>query len=284
MSETWTIVIQALGGYTLICGGLFWWLGKSFLNRQKGEIEKDVNASNVKVLTEHQEKIEELKSKIQVEESLRQTLYGSYSGNQSKVFEKRLESIEALWVTIFRVRDSVPAFMQYVDIILESEFEEWIKRTDIQEVFGELSIEKITNMSQSSSKDIEKVRPFVGEYLWSLFFAYRAFQFRVVIFTFMEKSKSKPKYWKSDSGVNQILSSVLNDTQVEKFNKMDVGAIQYARATIENIFLLQVQNILTGKSSIEEGIENAKSILSRTQAAVNDTNKSLKNDVASGAS
>lgn len=274
MSEPWIAVVTALGGYTVIIGGLFWWLGnrllQSLLAQEKGKIQKDINKENADLLAKHQRELESLKARINVEESVRQMLAGSFSNAQSQVFEKRLEYIEELWKAFYTLRDSMPSFLTYVDIILEDEFEEWIKRTDVQKVFGDLSIEKISKMTNSASGDIERVRPFIGEYLWSLYVVYRAFSFRVVVFIFMEQQKNHPKYWKTDDGVKQILSSVLSKNEMSSFMTKEIGSIQYVRTLIESMFITQVGKIITGESSVQEGIEQARNIMvSARQATQN---------------
>lgn len=274
MSEVWQTVVTALGGYTIIFGALFWWLGKrrleSLLAREKGRIQKDVNKENADLFAKHQKELEALKARLNIEESVRQMLAGSFSNAQSKVFEKRLKYIEELWRAFYTLRDSLPSFLTYVDIILEDEYEKWIKRTDVQKVFGELSMEKITKMSVSASGDIEKVRPFIGEYLWSLYFVYRAFSFRLVVFIFMEQQKEHPKYWKKDEGLKQILGSVLSEKEMSFFMSKEIGSIQYVRTLMEGIFITQVGKIITGESSIQEGFEQARNIMISARQATQD--------------
>ena len=271
MNEIRQTVIVAQGGYTVVFGGLFWWIGKrrlqSLLAQEEGEIQKEVNKDNAGLLARHQKELEELKARFTVEESVRQMLTGSFSNAQSQVFERRLNYIEELWKAFYVLRDSMPSFLTYVDIILEKEYQDWIKRTDVQEVFGDLSMEQITKMSTSLTGDIEKVRPFVGEYLWSLYFVYRAFSFRLVVFIFMEQQKDAPEYWKNDDGIKQILRSVLSESEFDSFKSKEIGSIQYVRALMEGKFISQVENIITGKSSIQEGIEQARTIMLSVQQA-----------------
>jgi hypothetical protein len=278
MNEIWQTVITALGGYTVILGGLFWWIGnrrmQSLLAQEKGKIQKEVNKENAELFAKHQKELEELKARFTVEESVRQMLTGSFSNAQTKVFERRLNYIEELWKAFYILRDSMPAFLTYVDIILEKEYAEWIKRTEVQQVFGDLSMEKITKMSTSLTGDIEKVRPFVGEYLWSLYFVYRTFSFRLVVFIFMERQKVTPKYWKKDDGLKQILHSVLSESEFSNFTSKEVGAIQYVRILMESKFISQVENIITGKSSIQEGVEQARTIMVSAQQATQNTKQS----------
>ena len=275
MNDIWQTVITALGGYTMIFGGLFGWIGnkrmQSLLAQEKGQIQKEVNKENAELLAKHQKELEELKARFTVEESVRQMLAGSFSNAQTKVFERRLNYIEELWKSFYVLRDSMPSFLTYVDIILEKEYEEWIKRTDVQQVFGDLSIEKITKMITSLTGDIEKVRPFVGEYLWSLYFVYRAFFVRLAVFIFMERQKVTPKYWKKDGGLKQILRSVLSESEFTNFTSKEVGAIQYVRTLMESKFISQVENIITGKSSIQEGVEQARTIMLSAQQATQNT-------------
>jgi hypothetical protein len=272
MNEIWQTVITALGGYTVVFGGLFWWIGnrrlQSLLAREKGEIQKQVNRDNAELLAKHQKELEEIKAQFTVEESMRQMLTGSFSNAQSQVFERRLNSIEELWKAFYVLRDSMPSFLTYVDIILEKEYEGWIKRTDVQKVFGDLSIDKITEMSRSLTGDIEKVRPFVGEYLWSLYFVYRAFSFRLVVFIFMERQKNAPKYWKNDDGLKQILRSVLSESEFNSFTSKEIGSIKYVQTLMEGKFISQVEKIITGTVSIQEGIEQARTIMLSAQQAI----------------
>jgi len=271
MNETWETVITALGGYTVVFGGLFWWIGnrrlQSLLSQEKGEIQKEVNKDNAELLAKHQKELEEIKARFTVEESVRKMLTGSFSNAQSQVFEKRLDCIEELWKAFYILRDSMPSFLTYVDIILEKEYQEWIKRKDVEEVFGDISMEKITKMSASLAGDIEKVRPFVGEYLWSLYFAYRAFSFRLVVFIFMERQKDTPEFWKNDDGLKQILHSVLSKSEFNNFISKEVGSIQYVRTLMEGKFISHVEKIITGKTSIQEGIEQARTIMLSAQQA-----------------
>lgn len=275
MNEIWQTIITALGGYTVVFGGLFWWIGnrrlQSLLVQEKGKIQKEVNKDNAELLAKHQKELEELKARFTVEESVRQMLTGSFSNAQSQVFERRLNYIEELWKAIYVLRDSMPSFLTYVDIILENEYQEWINRTDIQEVFGDLSMEKITKMITSLTGDIEKVRPFVGEYLWSLYFVYRAFSFRLVVFIFMERQKGTPEYWKKDDVLKQILRSVLSESEFNCFISKEICSIQYVRTLMEGKFISQVEKIITGKSSIQEGIEQARTIMLSAQKATQST-------------
>ena len=122
---------HSLGGYTVVFGGLFWWIGNRRLHRllaqEKGEIQKEVNKDNAELLAKYQKELEEIKARFTVEESARKMLTGSFSNAQSQVFEKRLNCIEELWKAFYILRDSMPSFLTYVDIILENEYQEWIK-------------------------------------------------------------------------------------------------------------------------------------------------------------
>lgn len=105
MNEIWKTVVTVLGGYTVILGALFWWIGnrrlQSLLAQEKGQIQKDVNKDNAESLAKHQKELEALKARLTVEESVRQMLAGSFANAQSQVFERRLNCIEELWKAFY---------------------------------------------------------------------------------------------------------------------------------------------------------------------------------------
>ena len=191
--------------------------------------EKDINEHNAATIAKQESELAKLQASIDVEASVRVMLMSSVSNTKPQILEKRMASIEALWCSMFAFRNSLPGFLTYLDIILEPEFKDWVQRTDVEIVFGDLSEEKIAKLATATPADIERVRPFVGEYLWSLFFSYRAFLTRVVVLVFFERTKDEPAFWKRDSGVNQILGPVLSESGMADFKAKEIGAIWYAR-------------------------------------------------------
>ena len=279
MAEIWGEVVTVLGGYALLLGVLFWWLGhrtlQSALAKQKGEIEKDVNEHGAVLIAKQESELAKLQASIDVEASVRSMLMSSVSNTRPQILEKRMASIEALWCSMFGFRDSLPGFLTYVDIITEPEFKDWIQRTDFEEEFGDLSMETISKLATATTAEIERVRPFVGEYLWSLFFSYRAFLLRVVILVFFERAKDEPKFWKLDSGVNQILGAVLPQPEMTRFKAKEIGAIQYAQTLIERKFISHVEKVLSGDASIQEGLDQAHKIMTATEQVKNSPLTSL---------
>ena len=83
----------------------------------------------------------------------------------------------------------------------------------------------------------------------------------------MERQKDIPKYWKKDDGLKQILRSVLSESEFNNFASKGVGSIQYVRTLMESKFISQVDKIITGKSSIQEGVEQARNIMLSAQQA-----------------
>ncbi len=79
---------------------------------------------------------------------------------------------------------------------------------DFKELANEWSGSKVSEVLSSHSGDIERIRPFLGEYLWSLYFSYRAFSFRLAIFIRNEHDKSNPKYWKNDDLIKELLNII----------------------------------------------------------------------------
>jgi hypothetical protein len=64
---------------------------------------------------------------------------------------------------------------------------------------------------------------------------------------------------------------VLSAKDMTAFKSKNIGAIQYAKTLIESTFIAQVEKIISGKASIQEGIEHARNIMVNAQQAMKDT-------------
>lgn len=261
MNEMWETTIKALGGYTVILCALFWWIGKRLLQnllaKEKGKIQKEINKDNAELLLKNQKEIQEIKSQIDIKADIRKLLSNSFSDIQSKVFENKLKYIEDLWIIFLKFRDSIPGELMLLDVLDEQEYNNWIKDFKTQSHINESSIEGIIEIGMSIENNIEKVRPFVGEYLWFIFYLYRAFLLRLMFLLYQDQQKY---YWKSDKLLLSICESALSNDEYKIFKEKKFESIRYFKTMIEIKFLQQIKKIINGQSLIEEEIEKVSKI------------------------
>jgi len=262
--EIWDKLIATFGGYPVILLALFGWIGRRSLqsaaDRQKKDLQKEINEHDLSLRHEYDKQITELKAAQKNEENMRLMISRSYSNVHDKVIENRIKCLEELWKNFCELRGSTPFYFKYLDIIKKDEYPVWIKQEEYQKIFGSLSIENIKDVANKQTSEIERVRPFVGEYLWSIFYVYYMFLVRVSTHVFVNRAKEMPEYWKDDEVINRWLASVLCKEEMESFSSMQYRAINYIERAFESKFLLHCNKVLSGEASIIEGIEQAEKI------------------------
>lgn len=109
---------------------------------------------------------------------------------------------------------------------------------------------------------IEEVRPYVGEYVWALFFAYQAVHLRIVFLAWRSATEDHEKiYWYQDPGIRQLLMAILSDDELTRLDGANLGKIAMFRRLSEIKVLAKWQRLLSGAEAGDEAIEQGQRIL-----------------------
>lgn len=178
--------------------------------------------------TSSEKKIEGLKGEINRNNSVVTTLTQQYGANYQKLLDKRIEATELFWGGIIDTKSRIPSVVSLTYEILVDEELSVETLNKMKSGFGlqieNLPVEKFISEVSSISDKISKCRPFISEHLWILLYAYQGFICRTVYLLYDGYSKKDITIWKEDSGVNQILSTVLSDKEIEYIFSLRVHA------------------------------------------------------------
>jgi len=171
--------------------------------------------------------------------------------------QRTLDSIAILWKETRRVADWLPGYASRSDILLDTElgddvmFQALIAQADEHEQVTSL-------IGQSHAED---VRPFVGEYLYAYFFAYRAFTGRIAAKLLDSHRAGRATLSHDDPYTVQLLSAVLG-TETVKVLRLDLpGRIRRAQAAIESHMVEHIAKVLSGEASAAFNIHKAQEIV-----------------------
>ena len=129
------------------------------------------------------------------------------------------------------------------------------------------SLEKIADYLGNSDYPVEKVRPFVGEYLWSMFFAYRQVMGRITYRLSLSLEDANNAEWHKDNNIRQILEAVLNENELAEFESTRLGKISWLEQRLESKILAASQKIISGEELGVEALRQAELILQRVDKA-----------------
>jgi len=257
-------IISSATVSTLFASGLIWltksWISTRLKNSIQHEYEQKLESYKATLKAEHEIALAELKADLEKGTALHIASHTSFSQGQKAAMERKLIAVDKLWESILSLRNSSPAILTFVDLLTPIEFKSITSNKEFNELLSELSPEKIIELM----KNIEEIRPYVGEYTWSLFFVYQTITLRIVFLLYMSRVNAENVEWFNDQGIKQLMRVVLYENEISEFNKIDFGKINWLRQTLEQKIINSVNKVISGEEFGEEALKQANKILAET--------------------
>ena len=187
---------------TLLGGGVIWGLvffGKTWISEHT---RQSMAADYSRSLEEHRDALARISSQISAVQS---TANAALLEGQRASAERRANAVDALWREVLRIRNESPAAVGMLDILLPSEYEKFVTENRFRSQVPE--IEK--GYPALSNPEIEHVRPFLGEHVFTLFFTYRAVHGRICFLLERGVKAGKVTPWFDDAGIHRLLRTIL---------------------------------------------------------------------------
>lgn len=212
---------------------------------------------------EYSNKIEILKSTLSKEITHQAVVYSSFSEGQKAAMERKLCAIDKLWKTLIQFREDLPLALSRMDILLVEEYLALL--SDEMEIFRILD-KDITSIM----KDIDDVRPYVGELMWFLFFSYRRIFSRIawLIKQAMDGKRDKI-YWYKDTALRNVFDSILTKEEMLDFDGLKFQKIQFLKQKLESKIITEMHKVISGKDLVNDSTDQIMLIQKRLREAGN---------------
>jgi hypothetical protein len=181
----------------------------------------------------------------------------SLSEGQKAAMERKLKAIDALWSRIVRFRSNLPPILGFVDILTIDEYAGMKNHPRFLTLSQGWTLEKVGTLIEPET---EFTRPYIGEYLWALYFSYQAAHLRIVYLLHMGRDDSSKLEWHKDKGIIQLVSAVLDDAERRAFEAQKFGKVTWLQRAIEAKILDAIQQVISGEALSAESLEQAKRI------------------------
>ena len=170
--------------------------------------------------------------------------------------ERRANAVDALWREVLRIRNESPAAVGMLDILLPSEYQNFVTNDRFRSLVPELEETVATLVDH----EIEHVRPFLGERVFTLFFIYRAVHGRICFLLDRGVKAGKVTPWFDDAGVHQLLLTILTESEIQALTELTLGRVRWMSSLIEGKILEQLWGVIVGEVSSSEGLEQARRV------------------------
>jgi hypothetical protein len=245
--------------------GLLIWLSREWISARikasiQHEYDQKLEAHKARLKAENEFSLLEIRTALEREAALHAAAYASFSEGQKAAMERKLDACDTLWEVIIQFRDNLPAVLTFIDVLTVEEYGEAKNHPTFQTLAGELSQEKIKQLAVYFSGSTEKIRPYVGEYMWALFYSYRAIMLRLLFLLHLGLDDASKIEWHKDSLIRSLMEVVLTTKELQEFDKTPFGKVKWVQERIESKILSASQKIISGERFGAESLEQAKLI------------------------
>ena len=174
--------------------------------------------------------------------------------------EWRVRAVESLWLEIVRLSDEATNALLMLDILDPSEYQYFVTRPDIRS-----SVLNVNHSKLLDDKTIDRVRPILGERLYSLCFMYRAILGRIWFLLDRDIRGGHINAWFEESVILQQLNEVLGAEEMDRFKSLNRGHFTWTRNQLQAKILEELRSVVAGTQSIDEGLVQAARILETAQ-------------------
>ena len=161
--------------------GLLMWLFKEWLSTRlkasiQHEYERKLETHKAQLKTEQELAILDIKTALAREAAFHAAAHASFSEGQKASMERKLGAVDRLWACIPQFRARLPPVLLIIDVMTVDEYR--AAKDHPQFKGGDPVPDRIAALVPTN---IEEVRPYVGEYMWAVFFCYQTILIRVLV-------------------------------------------------------------------------------------------------------
>jgi hypothetical protein len=246
----------------LLTTALIWvlrtWISERLRQSIQHEYAQKLEAFKAKLQAEHNVALEKLRADHALRQATQASVNATFAASHLAGHDRRLGAVETLWKELRRLRDSAPLAVSFTDWFRAPEYEEVLKQPRNRCLVDQLSEDSIAQWARSN--DAEIVRPFVGEYLYALFFAYRAFIGRIAVLLMTGLRFGEFKEWADDDGIKQLLTSLMTPDERHEFERLKLGRFTWILALVEQKMLTHMERVISGTDSADISLAEARRI------------------------
>lgn len=268
---TFLLTLITSAGASILLSAALLWLARSWISERlhrsiQHEYDQKLALLNASLKAEAEKNAALLKATMERESDRLRFATASIGETQKAAIERRLDGLDTLWAAMLAARDNIPPVMSFIDILTVEEYRSQKDHPDFRKLAGEVSPEKLAAMFKDNVGSRERIRPYVGEYLWALVSTYQALILRVALLLHWGQKDEEKLSWHKDSGIQQLLRSSLSPTEFSDFDGVKIGKVGWLQRLYEQKVLAAMQVVISGQVFGEEALQQAQRMEEKVQA------------------
>ena len=224
------------------------WLSREWISARlkasiQHEYDQKLESLKAQLKAESDVALVALRASIERQASLLAAAHSSFAEGQKAAMERKLQSVDTLWSRVLRMRAGLPALLGFIDILTVDEYKGIKDHKTFRHLSEGWSTEKINELIDSS---VEQVRPYIGEFVWAVFYSYQAVMLRIVFLLHAGRDDAAKLEWHKDDGTRQLVRAVLTDPEFREFEETRFGKIMWLQRKFEAKILMSAHTLISG--------------------------------------
>jgi hypothetical protein len=236
------------------------WLLESLTTSVRHRYEVDLAKIRNELDQATQAKIEEMRQANSRALAIQAAAVSLQTSTSIEAHGRSLQGIQLLWADMVRLRGLSPTFLGILDMIPDQGLGEVSRTPAFMELL--LKDDPKTALESIFKAECEEVRPFVGEYLFALFAAYR----NVITFAgaalYRGALERDFKPWFGE--IKPLLAQALTPGELSVIESARLFRIGLIKQNLETKFLTTASQILSGEMAVSGSFDQARKIVAET--------------------
>lgn len=237
------------------------WLAERIKRSIEHEYAQKLETHKAQLRADCDVEVERVRAEYTRQRSLQAVGSSSMIAAQSAAHERRLDALQSLWDGVLRIGSVMPPLLVTADYLTDDEYHLVLTNPTLRAGIEGLTIADLIKSGEEASCGIESVRPFVGEYLYSLYFAYRAVLGRITLSLIRGLEDGKIDHWKRDPGVREILKTVFQADELRELDEMNVGSFLWLQRYFERRIVEDMERVFSGEAAGAFGLKKTEEML-----------------------
>ena len=253
------------------------WISAWIISGIQHEYDQKLETHKAQLKAENEIAFLKLKTSAEQEVALHTGAHTAFSTRQQATMKKELDAVDALWRKVVAIRRDIPAIVTYLDVMTVNEYKATKDRRNFQVLLKDTPPEKISSIGGDEDEPIENVRPYVGEYLWALFYSYKSIVLRRLFLLHFGKDDAAKIEWHKDSVIRQVIENILTRKELKEFDSSGFRKMVWIQRKLESKILSSSAKTISGEKSAEESLKQAE-LIQRHAADMQQDNEKMQRD------
>jgi hypothetical protein len=248
-------VLGVFGGATVIATGLSVWIGKLIQARATIHWQRHADQK----LADFQQHLDREKLRLE-------SVLSHYSGLYSAAQEQRIDAARSVWSATLTIRETASGAIFFYTVLSENEYDNAISNPGFHAAITKTKIDDLAGGYFTTLREIEKLRPLIGDHLWGIFSVYGSFSGRLVYRLREQAAKGHISAWHDDKGIQQFIEALFTSEEQKGIDLRTPLSLQRVVWQIESKIVSECSRIVSGSAAMSESLSQTAKIQSALEA------------------